>query len=314
MFAQRLRKTDALPAREIRPLEPREDHRLRGRLRARAVARLARLVRRPQSAARPVNDAIHSTGNYAVWLVVISLAVTPARRLFMAPKLINMRRTLGVAAFCYAVLHLTLYVVEQKYDLAKVVERDRVAHLSHHRLRRADRPDRARRDLDRRHDPAARRRSAGTGCTSIVYAIAILGIIHFLMQTKLDISESVMVAGFLFWLLGYRLMHRYRRRGHATSGQLALALIAAALTAVAEAAWYGATTGVMWWRVFSVNLDWDMALRPAHWVLIVGLGVTLAAFAWSFRLSAPRKPRKALGESARRAPSRSSPAADAAPR
>ena len=28
------------------------------------------------------------------------------------------------------------------------------------------------------------------------------------MQTKLDISDSVMVAGFLFWLFGYRLMHR----------------------------------------------------------------------------------------------------------
>ena len=58
------------------------------------------------SAARPINDAIHSTGNYAVWLIVLSLAVTPARRLFNAPKLINMRRTLGVTAFCYAVLHL----------------------------------------------------------------------------------------------------------------------------------------------------------------------------------------------------------------
>ena len=32
-----------------------------------------------------------------------------------------MRRTLGVAAFCYALLHLSLYVVEQKHDLAKVV-------------------------------------------------------------------------------------------------------------------------------------------------------------------------------------------------
>src|ERR1044072_1409382 len=71
--------------------------------------------------ARPVNEAIHSTGNYAVWLVILSLAVTPARRLFNAPKLINMRRTLGVAAFCYAVLHLTLYIVQEKYDLAKVV-------------------------------------------------------------------------------------------------------------------------------------------------------------------------------------------------
>ena len=46
----------------------------------------------------------------------------------------------------------------------------------------------------------------------------------------------------------------------------------------------------MWWRVFSVNLDWDMAPRPAHWVLIVGLAVTLAAFAWSFRPQRPQRP------------------------
>jgi hypothetical protein len=48
----------------------------------------------------------------------------------------------------------------------------------------------------------------------------------------------------------------------------------------------------MWWRVFAVNLDWKMAPRPAHWVLIVGLAVTLAAFAWSFKSQA-RTARKA---------------------
>ena len=31
--------------------------------------------------ARPVNEAIHATGNYTIWLVVLSLAVSPARRL-----------------------------------------------------------------------------------------------------------------------------------------------------------------------------------------------------------------------------------------
>ena len=103
-----------------------------------------------------------------------------------------------------------------------------------------------------------------------------------------------MVAGFLFWLLGYRLVHRYL--GEVTYlRSAALALTAAVLTAVAEAAWYGATTGVMWWRVFSVNLDYEMAPRPAHWVPIIGLAVTLAAFAWSFRSQRPK---------ARKAPSR----------
>ena len=43
----------------------------------------------------------------------------------------------------------------------------------------------------------------------IIYIIAMLGIIHFMLQTKIDITESVMAAGFLIWLLGYRLLHRY---------------------------------------------------------------------------------------------------------
>jgi len=233
------------------------------------------------SAARPVNDAIHSTGNYAVWLVVISLAVTPARRLFMAPKLINMRRTLGVAAFCYAILHLTLYVVEQKYDLAKAASEivlriyltiGFIALTGLIALAATSTDGMIKRLGAERWNRLHR----------LVYAIAILGIIHFLMQTKLDISESVMAAGFLIWLLGYRLIQRFA--GAVTYvWQIALALAASALTAIAESLWYGATTGVMWWRVFSANFDWDAAFRPAHWVLIVALAVTLASFLWSLR-------------------------------
>jgi sulfoxide reductase heme-binding subunit YedZ len=243
--------------------------------------------------ARPVNEAIHSAGYWTMLFVVFSLAVTPARRLFAAPKLINVRRTLGVAAFCYATLHLALYVVEQKYDLAKVLSEivlriyltiGFVALIGLIALAVTS------------TDGMIRRLGAQrwSRLHKLVYAIAILGVIHFLMQTKLDISDSVMVAGFLFWLFGYRLVHR--ALGAVTYvWSVALTFIAAALTAIAEAAWYGATTGVMWWRVFAVNLDYEMAPRPAHWVAIAGLAVTLAAFAWSFRSQAPK---------ARRAPAR----------
>lgn len=234
--------------------------------------------------ARPVNEAIHSTGNYAVWLVILSLTVTPARRLFNAPKLINMRRTLGVAAFCYAVLHLTLYVVQEKYDLAKVASEivfrfyltlGFIALIGLIALAATSTDGMIKRLGGARWNRLHK----------IVYVIAALGIVHFLMQTKLDISESVMVAGFLFWLFGYRLWHRYIGAvGYVW--QVALTVIAAVLTALAEAAWYGATTGVMWQRVLSANLDWDiwsLSFRPAHWVLIIGLGVTLASFLWSLR-------------------------------
>ena len=58
----------------------------------------------------------------------------------------------------------------------------------------------------------------------------------------------------------------------------------------------------MWTRVLSANLDadiWSLSFRPAQWVLIVGLAVTLASFLWSFRAQRPsvRKtsPRAASG-------------------
>ena len=235
--------------------------------------------------ARPINEAIHSTGNYAVWLIVLSLCVTPARRLFMAPKLINMRRTLGVAAFCYAMLHLFLYVMQEKYNLAKVVSEivlriyltiGFVALIGLIALAITSTDGMIRR-LGPRWNTLHK----------LIYPIAILGIIHFMMQTKLDITEAVMVGGFLIWLLGYRLLQRYAG-GVGYIRQIVLTLIAATLTAFAEAAWYGVTTGVMWWRVFSANLDWegvtsDLMFRPAHWVLIVGFAVTLASFLWSLR-------------------------------
>jgi sulfoxide reductase heme-binding subunit YedZ len=236
--------------------------------------------------ARPVTEAIHDAGSWAVRFLLISLAVTPARRLFAAPKLINMRRTLGVAAFCYAALHFSLYIADQKFNLAKVASEIAlrfyltigfVALTGLIALAVTS------------SDGMIRRLGAArwNALHNIVYPVAILGIIHFLLQTKIDITESIMVAGFLFWLFGYRLLHRYA--GDVTPARsLALSVAAAALTAGAEALWYASMTGVAAWRVFSVNLDWDMGPRPAHWVLIAGLAVTLASFLWSLKTQRPK--------------------------
>ena len=61
--------------------------------------------------ADPVNSLTHWTGNWALWLLLASLVVTPLRRL--SPKLSNLirfRRMLGLYAFFYATLHLLTYV------------------------------------------------------------------------------------------------------------------------------------------------------------------------------------------------------------
>lgn len=234
--------------------------------------------------ARPVNEAIHFIGYWAVLFLVLSLAVSPARRVFNAPKLINARRTLGVTAFCYVVLHLALYILQEQFNLAKIASEivsrvyltiGFVAFLGLAALTATSTDGMVRR-LGPRWNTLHK----------LVYAIAALGIVHYLMQTKIDISESALVGGLVLWLFGYRLLQR--SIGVTTPWLLGLSFLAAALTAVAEALWYALTTGVMWWRVFAVNFEWASAPRPAHWVLIAGLAVTLVAFVRPFGSQQPR--------------------------
>lgn len=235
---------------------------------------------------RPVDAAIHDAGSWAVRFLMIALAVSPARRIFAAPKLILMRRTLGVAAFAYAALHLCLYIVDQKFNLLKVVSEIALRfYLTIGFITLAGLIVLAATSTE----GAIRRLGAQrwNNLHKVVYPIAVLAVIHFLLQTKIDISESIMIAGFLLWLFGYRLVHRFAG-GVGTWHLVALATIAAALTALGEAAWYMFGTGVNAWRVFAVNFDVSMWPRPAVWVLAAGLTVALAARIWS--LVFPQRP------------------------
>ena len=67
----------------------------------------------------PVNYITHFTGNWALWILLGSLVVTPLRRVL--PKLsclIRFRRLIGLYAFFYATLHLATYVfLFSGYDL-----------------------------------------------------------------------------------------------------------------------------------------------------------------------------------------------------
>src|SRR5262245_28966006 len=69
---------------------------------------------------RPINDVIHRTGYWALLFLLISLAVTPFRRVGRFGKLLDVRRMVGVAAFFYAFAHIVLYMADQKWDLWKV--------------------------------------------------------------------------------------------------------------------------------------------------------------------------------------------------
>src|SRR6202142_419690 len=71
--------------------------------------------------ARPLNDMIHRAGFWALVFLGVTLAVTPLRRIARYGNLIDVRRMLGVAAFCYIATHLPLFTANQMFDLGKVV-------------------------------------------------------------------------------------------------------------------------------------------------------------------------------------------------
>jgi len=71
----------------------------------------------------PIAFITHYTGDWAVWMLLLSLAVTPVRRI--SPRiawLIRLRRILGLYAFFYATLHLATYIfLFSGYDILAAV-------------------------------------------------------------------------------------------------------------------------------------------------------------------------------------------------
>lgn len=68
--------------------------------------------------ANPVEFIQHSTGDWTLRFLIITLAITPARKLFDLPALIRYRRMLGLFAFFYICLHFTTYIwLDQSFDL-----------------------------------------------------------------------------------------------------------------------------------------------------------------------------------------------------
>ena len=81
--------------------------------------------------ADPVNYITHFTGNWALWILLTDLAITPVRRIHPSLAwLIRFRRMVGLYAFFYATLHLLTYVLLfSGYDIPAAVAGLRAGHL-----------------------------------------------------------------------------------------------------------------------------------------------------------------------------------------
>jgi methionine sulfoxide reductase heme-binding subunit len=71
--------------------------------------------------ANPIEFITHATGDWTLRFLVITLCVTPARKILHLPELIRFRRMLGLFAFFYACLHFTTYIwLDKFFDLTEM--------------------------------------------------------------------------------------------------------------------------------------------------------------------------------------------------
>jgi sulfoxide reductase heme-binding subunit YedZ len=181
-----------------------------------------------QLSANPVEDLLDRFGNWTIRFIMITLAVSPARKITGWNWLIRFRRMLGLFTFFYAILHFLVWLLLDRglaadpgfhwgmvlEDLTErpfitigfiaVVLLTALAATSTNAIRR-----RMGRTWDKLHYS--------------VYAVGVLGVWHYWWQVKKDTSDAWIYAVILAVLLGLRMYWRWRktRRGLSRSHTIA---------------------------------------------------------------------------------------------
>lgn len=228
--------------------------------------------------AEPLKAATHLTGTWTLYILLASLAVTPLKGLLAWPRIVVLRRMLGVTAFAYIFAHLLLYVGDQGWDLVKVageiVKRIYLtigfAALLGLAVLAATSFDAAMRRLKRNWKRLHR----------TVYLLAALGLLHFFMQSKSDVSEAVLLSGVFVGLM----LHRLPRMPRTPLGVLGVAVAGGLAAAALEYAWYAAASGIPAERVLLANLDFSYRVTPMWWVMAILAAPLPVMLARSLRL------------------------------
>jgi sulfoxide reductase heme-binding subunit YedZ len=159
-----------------------------------------------QLTANPVEFIQHFTGDWTIRFLLITLAITPLRKLLSIPELIRFRRMLGLFAFFYACLHFLTYLgPDQSFNVAgmlKDVAKRRfiaVGFLAFLLLI----------PLAITSTQGWIRRLGGRRWQALhksIYAIAILGVVHYYWLVKSDVRKPLFYAAILAILLLWRIV------------------------------------------------------------------------------------------------------------
>jgi len=160
--------------------------------------------------ANPIEFITHATGEWTLRLLLITLTITPLRKLAGLPELIRFRRMVGLFAFFYGSLHLTTYLWLDKFfdwqEILKDVAKRRfitVGFLAFVLML----------PLAATSTVASIRWLGGARWRrlhQLGYVSAVAGVIHYYWLVKSDIRGPLFYAAIAAVLLAYRLVVKLR--------------------------------------------------------------------------------------------------------
>jgi len=202
-------ETKKAPAKKKRRERP-EVLFLKGTVFVNCLVPLAMLIfdwTRDRLGANPIEFVTRTTGTLTLVFLLLTLAVTPAKRFFEAPLIARLRRMLGLFAFFYGTLHFLTYVALDKFFSLKGIVEDvlgryfisigMIAYFAMIMLALTS-------------TDASAKKLGGVRWRQIhkrIYWIAPLGVLHYWLLVKADIAKPLIFAALTAVLLGIRAIH-----------------------------------------------------------------------------------------------------------
>ena len=159
----------------------------------------------------PAEELAIETGEWTLRFLILTLTLSPLRRISNNIEFVRIRRMLGLYTFFYATLHFTVWLTfllgfRWSDVLVEIIERPYItvgfsAYLILLALA-ATSPKLMVRKLGRNWKRLHR----------LVYVASILGVVHLLWILRLDIGPAVFYGTLVFLLLGYRLFYYIKAR------------------------------------------------------------------------------------------------------
>lgn len=157
----------------------------------------------------PIDPLTDNTGTLAIRMLLISLCLTPLRYLLKQTWPLRFRRMLGLFAFFYAILHVSIYMVlDQQLDIALIwddlAERPYILAGTTAFLLLLPLAVTSTRKMVKR---LGRR---WVLLHRAVYIASTAAVVHYVWLAKGDLLEPFVYLGLLMLLLGYRFVHLLR--------------------------------------------------------------------------------------------------------